>query len=74
MGYQQDWLNEHGKKAEEGKEEKKRQKRENESKRETYNRHAAPIREPVNASKNNKPLFKLSRFEKVQPRVETSKA
>ena len=23
MGYQQDWLNEHGKKAEEGKEEKK---------------------------------------------------
>lgn len=74
MGYQQDWLNEHGNKAEEGKEEKKRQKRENESKRETYNRHAAPIREPVNASKNNKSLFKLSRFEKVQPRVETSKA
>ncbi|XP_068688855.1 uncharacterized protein C7orf57 homolog isoform X2 [Montipora foliosa] len=71
MGYQQDWLNENGKKAKEEREEKQKQKRESEEKRDTQNRHVAPIRKPMNTLKNDSPLFKLSRFEKVQPRVET---
>lgn len=69
MGYQRDWLQEQKQKTEEEKGEKKKQQEEVEDKREKQ--HNKAIRKPNNASDGDKPMFKLSKFERVQPRVES---
>lgn len=70
MGYQRDWLDEQGDKAKDDRAERKKQLKEMEEKREIQNRNAT--RKPkLNASDSDKPIFKLSKFEKVHPRVES---
>ncbi|RMX55059.1 hypothetical protein pdam_00007275 [Pocillopora damicornis] len=69
MGYQRDWLQEQKQKTKEEKGEKKKQQEEVEDKREKQ--HNKAIRKPNNASDSDKPMFKLSKFERVQPRVES---
>lgn len=71
MGYQRDWLNEQDQKSKEKRTERKQQQKEHEEKREEQNRNAISMRKPKDGSKSDKPLFKLSRFESMQPRVET---
>jgi len=70
MGYQRDWFDEQGQKAKQERAEQKKQQKEMEEKRETQNRNAT--RKPkLNNSDSDKPIFKLSKFDKVQPRVES---
>lgn len=69
MGYQRDWLQEQKQKTKEEKTEKKKQQEEVEDKREKQ--HNKAIRKPNNASDSDKPMFKLSKFERIQPRVES---
>lgn len=71
MGYQRDWFNEQDQKAKKERDEKKRQQKENEEKRDEQNRNAVAIKSTLDASNRDEPFFKLSRFEKVQPRVES---
>lgn len=68
MGYQRDWLQEQKEKTKDEKAEKRKQQAELEDKRETQ--HNKVIRKP-HVSDSDKPMFKLSRFERVQPRVES---
>lgn len=69
MGYQRDWLQEQKQKTKEEKGEKKKQQEEVEDKQEKQ--HNKAIRKPNNASDGDKPMFKLSKFERIQPRVES---
>ncbi|KAJ7380388.1 hypothetical protein OS493_008844 [Desmophyllum pertusum] len=70
MGYRRDWFSEQGQKTKDDRAERKKQQHNIEEKREMQNRNAVR-RKTKDVSDSDNPFFKLSRFERVQPRVES---
>jgi len=72
MGYQHDWFNEQRAERHHQLQEKEEQRNKKRNKRASQMYHAIEMRKPRHATRHeDKQVFKLSKFERVQPRVES---
>ncbi|XP_001636823.3 uncharacterized protein C7orf57 [Nematostella vectensis] len=72
FGYSRDWLSDQSRKERSEREKRHAEHKKQEEKKSMHIKEAANLRKPRTiAREDDKPMFKISRFERVQPRVES---